>query len=90
MAKFVDHLTEILAKKIEKPTNMTKGLFLLQIKKSIPGKKPEELNIVEWKKTLYDMKKRLELIKAPNPEKIVNEMVSHITENQSLITMIGI
>jgi hypothetical protein len=86
----LDHLGKILAKKINKDSNMSKGMLLITIKNTKSGKKHGELNLADWKDVIKGSLTYLERIKVPNAEKVVDQMISHLTANQSLITMMGI
>ena len=86
----IDHLGKILAQKINKDSNMSKGMLLITIKNTQSGKKHDELNLADWKRVIKGAQQYLERIKVPNAEKVVDQMLSHLSANQSLITMMGI
>ncbi|NHI90874.1 MAG: hypothetical protein EAX96_00140 [Candidatus Lokiarchaeota archaeon] len=91
MKSIIDFLGEKLSQEINKEPMHAKGLLRLAIKDIVADKKPEELNykeIVEILKT--GLSNRLKKIKIENPEKVTNEMVTFVTKNQSVITMISI
>ena len=85
---FIRVMGEILAEKIKKEVMPSRGLIRLAIKKDLPEK---DINKLSYKDFLFvfqnGLKEKLELIRVPNVEKVIDEMISELKLKQSLITI---
>ena len=89
MTNIIEILGEQLAKVLNVKPIQAKGLLRLSIKDVMPNKATDDLSFKDitliLKQSLND---RLNKIGVPNGNKVVQNLVQYITDNQSLMTLL--
>ena len=89
MTTVIEILGDPLSKALNIKPIQAKGLLRLAIKDVMPNKDIEHLSFKDITTILKEgLDGRLNKIGVPNSNKVVKDLITYITENQSLVTLI--
>ncbi|MHA1369036.1 MAG: hypothetical protein ACTSRA_04870 [Promethearchaeota archaeon] len=86
----IDFLGDSIARQVQKSPSAIKGLLMLTISSSFGTKGLYTIKLAELKEIILgDFKKRISELKVPNIDEIINQTISELVENQSIIMLLN-